>query len=151
MDIAWIQVFVLTLSECVAPAGKSVCQEREFELQFLSQADCEFALQQLVSLKQESDNVIIDPDKASCSISARQSKVFASLDAVDDAVGGDTDWRAPQIEESQPTAERAAHQQRLAGLPACGEAAGVAPCKIGDIIIEEATGDPVEVWRRDDE
>ena len=36
MDTAWIQVFVLTLSECVAPAGKAVCQEREFDLQFLT-------------------------------------------------------------------------------------------------------------------
>jgi hypothetical protein len=150
MDVAWIQVFVLTLSECVAPAGKTVCQEREFELQFLSQADCEFALQQLVTLKQESDKVIIDADKASCSVSARQSKVFASLDAVDGAVGGSKDWKAPKVGESPPSAERAAHQQRLAGLPACGDAAGVAPCKIGDIIIEEATGDAVEVWRRED-
>jgi hypothetical protein len=40
MDTAWIQVFVLTLSECVAPAGKTVCQEQSFELQFLTEADC---------------------------------------------------------------------------------------------------------------
>ncbi len=150
MDIAWIQVFVLTLSECVAPAGKTVCQESEFELQFLSQADCEFALQQLVTLKQESDKVIIDADKASCSISARQSKVFTSLEAVDEAAGDDKNWRAPKIEESQPSVERAAHQERLASLPACGDAAGVAPCRLGDIIIEEATGDSVDVWRRDE-
>lgn len=149
MDIAWIQVFVLTLSECVAPAGKTVCQESEFELQFLSQADCEFALQQLVTLKQESDKVIIDANKAS-SVSARQSKVFASLDAVDEAAGDDKNWRAPKIEESQPSVDRAAHQERLANLPACGDAAGVAPCRLGDIIIEEATGDSVDVWRRDE-
>jgi hypothetical protein len=65
MDTAWIQVFVLTLSECVAPAGKTVCQEQSFELQFLTEADCNYALQQLVSLKQESESVIIDPAKAS--------------------------------------------------------------------------------------
>ena len=150
MDIAWIQVFVLTLSECVAPAGKTVCQEQEFELQFLSQSDCEFAMQQLVSLKQESDKVIIDTNKASCTVSARQSRVFTSADGVGDAVGDDKNWRAPKNDESQPGVEKAAHQERLASLPACGEAAGVAPCRIGDIIIEEATTDPVEVWRRDD-
>ena len=83
MDIAWIQVFVLTLSECVAPAGKTVCQEQSFELQFLTQKDCEFALQQLVSLKQESDAVIIDPAKASCAPAARQRQEFASLDAIE--------------------------------------------------------------------
>ena len=150
MDVAWIQVFVLTLSECVAPAGKNICQEREFELEFLTQSDCEVALQQLVSLKRESKFVIINPDKASCTASARQSRVFVSPDAVNDAVADDKDWQAPKTAESQPSAERAAHQQRLAGLPACGDAAGVAPCKIGDIIIEEATGDVVEVWRRDE-
>ena len=54
MDTAWIQVFVLTLAECAAPAGKTICQEREFDLQFLTRADCEVALEQLVTLKQES-------------------------------------------------------------------------------------------------
>ena len=34
MDTAWIQVFVLTLSECVAPAGKTICQEQAFELDY---------------------------------------------------------------------------------------------------------------------
>ena len=48
MDTAWIQVFVLTLTECVAPAGKTVCQERELELQFLTESDCKAALEQLV-------------------------------------------------------------------------------------------------------
>jgi hypothetical protein len=150
MDIAWIQVFVLTLSECVAPAGKNICQEREFQLEFLTQSDCEVALQQLVSLKKESKFVIINPDKASCTVSARQSRVFATLDAVDEAVGDDDDWRPPKSDEAQPSVERAAHQERLANLPACGDAAGVAPCRIGDIIIEEATGDSVEIWRREE-
>lgn len=149
MDIAWIQVFILTLSECVAPAGKTVCQEQEFELQFLSQSDCEFALQQLVSLKQESDKVIIDADNASCTVSARQSKVFTSADGVGEAVGDDKNWRPPKTDGPRPGADKGAHQERLASLPACGEAAGVAPCRIGDIIIEEAT-DSVEVWRRDE-
>jgi hypothetical protein len=85
MDTAWIQVFVLTLSECVAPAGKTVCQEQSFELQFLTEADCNYALQQLVFLKQESESVIIDPAKASCAPTARQQQVFASLDAIEDA------------------------------------------------------------------
>ena len=41
METAWIQVFLLTMSECVAPAGKTVCQEQDVELQFLTQADCQ--------------------------------------------------------------------------------------------------------------
>ena len=148
MDTAWIQVFVLTLAECVAPAGKTVCQERQFELQFLTRADCEFALQQLVSLKQSSDNVIVDADKSRCAVSAREGRVFASVDAVQPFGEGES------TEDTKPTTapgpEFAAHQQRLAGLPECGDAAGVAPCRIGDIIIEEATPGDVDVWRRDD-
>ena len=87
MDTAWIQVFVLTLAECVAPAGKTVCQERQFELQFLTRADCEFALQQLVSLKQSADNVIVDAGKSRCVVSAREGRVFASVDAVNQPFG----------------------------------------------------------------
>ena len=73
MDPAWIQVFVLTLAECVAPAGKTVCQEREFDLQFLTRADCEFALEQLVSLKDDSASVIIYRDKSSCAPSRKET------------------------------------------------------------------------------
>ena len=36
MDTAWIPIFILTFAECVAPAGKTVCQEQEFQLQFLT-------------------------------------------------------------------------------------------------------------------
>ena len=49
MDTAWIQVFVLTMSECVAPAGKTVCQEQDVELQFLTQADCQAATEGLLN------------------------------------------------------------------------------------------------------
>jgi len=149
MDIAWIQVFVLTLSECVAPAGKTVCQEQTLELQFLTQADCEVALQQLVSLKQESESVIVDPAKASCVSTARQQKVFASLDAIEEANQGKEDWRAPEIEDSGPGVALASHQERLARLPECGEEGVEAPCKVGEIIIEAGDVEPVEVWRRD--
>ena len=148
MDTAWIQVFVLTLSECVAPAGKTVCQERELEIQFLTRADCEFALQQLVSLKQASDNVIVDTGKSSCVVSAREGRVFASVDEVNEpfAEGESRSGAKPAV---APGPEHAAHQERLASLPDCGDTDGVAPCRIGDIIIEEATSGNVDVWRQD--
>ena len=149
MDIAWIQVFVLTLSECVAPAGKTVCQEQTLELQFLTQADCEVALQQLVSLKQESESVIIDPANASCAPTARQRQVFASLDAIEDANQGREDWRAPKVEDTDQGVALASHQERLARLPECGEEGVEAPCKVGEIIVEAGDVEPVDVWRRD--
>ena len=149
MDTAWIQVFVLTLSECVAPAGKTVCQEQSFELQFLTQADCEFALQQLVSLKQESESVIIDPARASCAPTARQQPVFASLEAIEAANRDTANWRAPKGSDAVPGVAQASHQERLASLPECGGEGVEAPCKVGEIIIEAGDVEPVEVWRRD--
>ena len=148
MDTAWIQVFVLSLSECVAPAGKTVCQEQAFELQFLSQADCEAALEQLVTLKQESDKVIIDPDTANCAATARRQEIFVSLEAIENVYSSQEGWKSPEADETGPSRERTLHQERLASLPACGEASGV-PCKMGDIIIEDSSGDSVDVWRRD--
>jgi hypothetical protein len=148
MDTAWIQVFVLTLSECVAPAGKTVCQEQAFELQFLTQADCEYALQQLVTLKQASETVIIDPAKASCAPTARQQRVFASLDAIEEVNRDADNWRAPEVEDTGPGVTLASHQERLARLPECGEEGVVAPCKVGEIIVEAGDVGSVEVWRR---
>lgn len=149
MDTAWIQVFVLTLSECVAPAGKTVCQEQSFELQFLTQADCEYALQQLVSLKQESESVIIDPAKASCAPTARQQPVFASLAAIEDANRDKGNWKPPKTSDTSPGVALASHRERLASLPDCDEDGAEAPCKVGEIIIEAGDVEPVEVWRRD--
>ena len=149
MDAAWIQVFVLTLSECVAPAGKTVCQEQSFELQFLTEADCEFALRQLVSLKQESESVIIDPAGASCAPSARRQQVFASLDAIENANRDRENWKAPEDGDTSPGVALASHKERLAGLPECGEEGVEPPCKVGEIIIEADDVEPVEVWRRD--
>lgn len=149
MDTAWIQVFVLTLSECVAPAGKTICQEQSFELQFLTQADCEFAMHQLVALKQKSESVIIEPAGARCAATARQRRVFASLDAVEEATGDKENWKAPDVEDTGPSVALASHRERLARLPECGGEGVEAPCKIGDIIVEATNGEPVEVWRRE--
>jgi hypothetical protein len=150
MDTAWIQVFLLTMSECVAPAGKTVCQEQNVELQFLTQADCQAALEQLVTLKQESDTVIIDPDKASCVATARKQEIFVSLEAIQSVYGSQESWKAPEADQTGPSRERTLHQERLASLPVCGESSSV-PCKMGDIIIEEATGDSIDVWRRQED
>lgn len=147
MDIAWIQVFVLTVAECVAPAGKSICQEQEFELQFLTKADCEYALEQLVSLKEESEAVIVNSGRSHCAAAARQLDVFESLEAINQAF--DAHWEAPPTGEDEPSAGQTSHKGRLQDLKSCEETGGAAPCKIGDIIIEGASGDSVEVWRRD--
>ncbi len=144
MDTTWIQVFVLTLSECVAPAGKTVCQDHEIEMQFLSRADCEVALQELVALKDQFENVIINRRKSGCSISARESKSFASLEAAKAASNAE-EWRDL---ESEPAASLVPHEDRLKKLKTCEDSRGVAPCKSGSIIVESAaSGREVEVWQ----
>jgi hypothetical protein len=150
MDTAWIQVVVLTVAECVAPAGKSVCQEREFELQFLTQSECEFALEQLITLKDASDIVIVDKNKSSCAPSARQQSVFASLADVMESVEDKQGWRAPDIEISAPGSAQTAHKTRVESLATCDESQGVPPCSVGDIIIEDmANAKQIDVWRRE--
>lgn len=150
MDIAWIQVFVLTIAECVAPAGKTVCQEQQLEMIFLTENDCKVALEQFVSLKSASENVIVNAERSSCAPSARKKEIFASLDEVEQSSGNIKGWRTPDIEDSEPDFTQVSHNERLESLKSCEEADGVAPCKIGEIVIEAAApGEPVEVWRRD--
>lgn len=150
MDTAWIQVFVLTIAECVAPAGKTVCQEQQLEMFFLNENDCNVALEQLVSLKSKAENVIVDAERSKCAPTARRKEIFPSLDAVNQSVANRDDWRAPEAAAREPDFTQASHQERLATMKSCEESEGVAPCKIGDIVIEAAaSGTPVEVWRRE--
>ena len=149
METAWIQVFVLTLSECVAPAGKTICQEQALELQFLTRSDCEIALEQLLDLKDESESVIVDPGKSSCIAAARERQVYESLDAMNAALSSAEPLRALEQTSAEPSATQVAHRERLATLKTCEEADGVAPCKIGEIIIEGATDQAAEIWKSD--
>lgn len=148
METAWIQVFVLTLAECVAPAGKTVCQEQEFQLEFLNRADCEVALQQFVALKEESASVIVNRGRSGCAASARERQVFDSVSAVSSASRDAGEWQDPQA--TAPAASQVSHQERLEALPDCNDVKGKPPCKMDGIIVEsEISGRPVEVWRRD--
>jgi surface antigen len=150
MDTGWIQVFVLTLAECVAPAGKTVCQQQEFELTFLTQADCQVALEQLVTLKDAAENIIVDKSKTRCEATARRQATFASVAAAAASAGDEVAWRAPDSSQQPLATVDANYENRLQQLKACDETDNVAPCKIGEIIIEDAvSGEPVEVWRQD--
>ena len=75
--------------------------------------------------------------------------MFASLEAISEANKETAGWRVPGPDDAQIAATRVAHEDRLADLKTCEETGGVAPCKIGEIIIEGARGEPVDVWRRD--
>lgn len=149
MDTTWIQVFILTFSECVAPAGKTVCQEQHFELQFLTREDCEYALEQLTTMKDEAEHVIVNRRRSGCAPSAAEAQSFASLEAINAANQDKVDWRIPENSDARRSVVSKNHNERLADLKTCEETGGAAPCKIGDIIVEAATGESIEVWKRD--
>jgi len=150
MDAAWIPIFVLTFAECVAPVGKTVCQEQELELRFLTEADCEQALEVLIAAKDAQETVIVDKTKSRCAPSAQQQTVYASLVDVSTEVADNEAWIAPESGAPVADARRDEYQARLEALPNCDDAKGVAPCRIGEIIIEEAEApEKVEVWRKD--
>jgi len=148
METAWIQVFVLTLTECVAPAGKMVCQEQTVEYQFTSENDCANALVQLVDLAARAENVIVDRQRSNCHAAARELVVYADADAAKASLAGSDDFVLIDGKAPPPDFVQAAHEERLAALKPCEETNGVAPCRIGDIILEADQPD-TQVWRRD--
>lgn len=156
MDTAWIQVFVLTLSECVAPSGKTVCQEQETQYVFYDRRDCEAALQDLIEAKSNDETVIVHPDRSRCLPSARQRPVFASLEEANQQLADLEGWGVLPPDQQQggdgrqqPDSERTAYLDRLQSLPECDTGRSVTPCKVGQIIVESPPeGKKVPVWRQ---
>ena len=87
METGWIQVFILTLAQCVAPEGKMVCQQERVEFQFASEEDCRGALMQMLDYAARTDNVIVDRQRSSCRVAVREARVFASGDDARAALG----------------------------------------------------------------
>jgi hypothetical protein len=150
METAWIQVFVLTLTQCIAPVGKMVCQEQTVEYQFTNEEDCANTLVQLVDLSAHVDTVLIDRQKSNCSPAARESVVFADADGAKASLANTDDFVLIDGKQPPPDFMQAAHDERLETLQSCEETNGVAPCKIGQIILEPAAKESgTKVWRRD--
>ncbi len=149
METAWIKVFVLTLTQCIAPAGKMVCQEETVQYSFASDDDCARALVQMVDLAARADNVLVDRERSNCRPGVRETQVFVDADAARSSIApGDG---VVLIENKIPPADfmQSAHAERLKELKACDDTDGVAPCKIGDIIVEEAAAEKKsQVWRQ---
>lgn len=158
MDTAWIQVFVLTLSECVAPSGKTVCQPQETQYVFYDRRDCEAVLQELVAAKKNDETVIVNPDRSRCLPTAKQRPVYASLDEAEQELADSTGWGVippgdPADDDSQasPDATRMAYQDRLQSLPECNQEKTVTPCKVGQIIVESPPEEEeVEIWQKEE-
>jgi len=153
METAWIQIFILSMTQCIAPEGKMVCQEATVEYQFAEREDCQRALTQMLDMAERADNVLIDRSQSQCNAATRESQIFASVDDVRDESGNNdalqvvgqtsvSDTRPPDFTKS-------AHEARLESLKRCEDTAGVAPCRIGEIIVEAAAPTKkTEIWRR---
>lgn len=137
METAWIQVFILTFVECVAPAGKTVCQQQQFELQFLTRPDCEYALQLLLARRDVEDDVIVDRTSSKCTPSAVERDTYDTADAVRKAHSDTAGWKTPGTADSatHPSDnESGGHRKRLQELKSCAETNGAAPCRTGSTL-----------------
>lgn len=149
MDAAWVEVIVLTLAECVAPAGKTVCQEQETQYFFIEEQQCAAVLEQLVDYRNQLDHVIVNSSKSSCLPTVMSRETFSSsseavrnLSAVK-GVGEITVAAAPKDFMQD------AHEKRLEELPECSDDSDVRPCKQGQIIIEQSDSSSSQVWRQE--
>lgn len=150
MDTAWIQVFVLTLTQCIAPAGKMVCQEETVEYHFTNEEDCARALVLMVDLAARAENILVDRTKSNCMPGAKESVVYADADGAKSSLANADNFVLIDGKEPPPDFMQVAHNERLQNMQSCEETNGVAPCKIGEIILEAAADESTtEVWRRE--
>lgn len=148
MDIAWIKVVVLTLAECVAPEGKTVCQEQQVQYYFVDEVECQKVLEQLIDYRDGFENVIVNREDSSCLSAAKDLHVFASRSKADEyfeKMGG-----LGVISEKPAKKDflQERHDLRLASLHVCDDQNLVTPCRRGEIIIESMMGNKTEMWRQ---
>ena len=148
MDIAWIKVVVLTLAECVAPEGKTVCQEQQVQYYFFDDVECQKVLEQLIDYRDGFKNVIVNKDDSSCLPAAKDLQVFASRSKADEYFA---EMGGLGVISEEPTMKdfmQERHELRLESLHVCDDQELVTPCRRGDIIIESMTGNKTEVWQQ---
>ena len=149
METVWIQVFVLTLTQCIAPSGKMVCQEEAVQYQFVNKDDCEHALLQMTNVASAADNVIVNKDLSHCRSAAVESAAFTSVEEANQKLGDTEGWQVLNDDNQAADFTQTAHQERLKNLHECEDVAGVAPCKVGQIIIEAPSDRPKpEIWQQ---
>jgi hypothetical protein len=150
MDTAWIKVVVLTLAECVAPEGKTVCQEQEVQYFFFDEVECEKVLGQLTDYRDGFDDVIVNRKDSSCQPAAKNWPIFDSRSDADQYFAEKEGLGVLSDDEPAPKdfmQER--HEKRLQALPACNDDNLVTPCRRGNIIIEGKTENETAVWKKD--
>ena len=148
MDIAWIKVVVLTLAECVAPEGKTVCQEQQVQYFFVDEVECQTVLEQLIDYRDGFENVIVNKDDSSCQPAAKDLQMFASRSKADEYFAEMGGLGVISDDTSMKDFLQERHDLRLESMHICDDATLVTPCRRGDIIIESITGNKTEVWKQ---
>jgi len=148
MDIAWIKVVVLTLAECVAPEGKTVCQEQQVQYYFVDEVECQKVLEQLIDYRDGFENVIVNKEASGCSSATRSSEVFSSRSDADPSFVDADGYVVVGEEPKKKDFMQERHELRLESLQVCDDSNLVTPCRRGDIIIESVTENKTEIWRQ---
>ncbi len=148
MDIAWIKVVVLTLAECVAPEGKTVCQEQQVQYYFVDEVECQKVLEQLIDYRDGFENVIVNKSDSSCQPAAKDLQVFASRSKADEYFAEMGGLGVISDEPSMKDFLQERHDLRLQSLHICDDEKLITPCRRGDIIIESVTENKTEVWKQ---
>jgi len=64
----WIAIYVLTMSYCIAPEGKTVCERQDREYTFAESSDCVRMRNLLVDLYDRFPNVIVYSGESKCRV-----------------------------------------------------------------------------------
>lgn len=150
MDAAWVEVIVLTLAECVAPAGKTVCQEQDTQYFFIEEHQCTAVLEQLIDYRNQLDNVIVNSAKSSCQPTVVSRETFSSSSEAARYLSGVKGVSEVSVAAAPKDFMQEAHEKRLEELPECSDDSAVRPCKRGQIIIEQSESSPTQVWRQEE-
>ena len=110
MESAWIKVFVLSLTQCMAPAGKMVCQMETVQYQFVAEDDCNRALAQMIDVAAGAENVIVSRDNSHCRAAAIESEVFSGVDEANAYFAGTEGWGVLTGDEEPADFTQSAHQ-----------------------------------------
>jgi hypothetical protein len=148
MDAAWIKVVVLTLAECVAPEGKTVCQEQQTQYYFVDEAECQQVLEQLIDYRDTFENVIVNKANSSCTAASKNLEVFDTRSEADPSFVDEEGFVVVGEEPKKKDFMQERHELRLQRLPVCDTSQSVTPCKQGEIIVESVSENKTDVWKQ---
>jgi len=103
----------------------------------------------MIDVAAGAENVIVSRDNSHCRAAAIEGDIFSGVDEANAFFAGNEGWGVRTGDEPAADFTQSAHQDRLKNTHECAEVANVAPCRVGEIIIEAATeSKKTEVWQQ---